>query len=92
MAIFLSLNNKTDQCVWYFLNFLVDTTIGIVICFGLLLLVKKAADKYNIKDLQSGLYYEMIEKKGKKVARMKIKMYCYQLGVWILIVIIVNSF
>jgi hypothetical protein len=82
-------DDRSDECNWYFINVLVDTVFGTFICYGLLLLVAKLANKWKIIDLQSGMYFEMIEKKGKKVARMKLKKYFIQLGSWLLIVIVV---
>jgi hypothetical protein len=94
IAIFLSINfnnnTKTDECMWYFINFVVDTTLGVFICFALMLLVQKLAKEHQIKDLQSGLYYEKIKKKGKDVIRLKPRMYFIQLGIWILIVVMVR--
>jgi len=90
IAIFLSVDTKTDQCVWYFLNLFVDTTLGVFICFAFLLLVDRIAREKNIKDLQSGLYFERIKREDGKtiITVIKPKMYFIQLGVWILIVII----
>jgi hypothetical protein len=33
LAILLSLDNNTDQCVWYFINILMDCTLGVFICY-----------------------------------------------------------
>ena len=92
IAIFLSQDKdkKTDECMWYFINLAIDTTIGVLICFAILLLVNKLAKDLKIKDLQSGLYYEKYIKNGKKCIRLKPKMYFTQLIVWILIVTIVK--
>ena len=67
-----------------------DTFIGILICYGFLTLIQRFAEKYQIKYLKSGLYYEMVERKGKLKPKMKFKMYFCQLGVWILIVMAVK--
>lgn len=91
MAFSLSDDEHTDECVWYFLNVFVDTILGTFICYGLLRFVNFMANKYMIKDLQSGLYYKMIERNGKKMARMILKKYFYQLGIWIVIVITVMN-
>ena len=82
-------DDHTDECVWYFLNVFVDVIVGTFICYGLLRGVNHLAEKYDKKDFQSGLYYEMIEKNGKKKARMQMRKYFYQLGIWIVIVITV---
>ncbi len=86
----INADDHTDECVWYFLNVLIDTVIGTFICFGLLRGVNYLAEKYNLKDIQSGLYYEMIEKDGKKKARMQMRKYFYQVGVWVGVVIMVG--
>ena len=41
--------------------------------------------------IKSGLYYEIIEHEGKKLTKIKTKMYISQLGVWISVVIIVKN-
>ncbi len=33
LAIILSKNNTNDACVWYLINIVLDTTIGMVLCF-----------------------------------------------------------
>jgi hypothetical protein len=89
LATFLS-NPEDDQCVWYFVSILADTLIGIVICYAFLKVIQNLAEKYQLKYLKSGLYYEMVlNKKGKLKPKMKLKMYFSQLGVWTLIVIVV---
>ena len=90
-AMFLSLGNvQTDQCVWYFTSIFCDSSIGVLICYGLNLGVNKLALKYNLVLLQTGLYYEeYMGPKGKMKARMNHKMYFAQLGMWTLITVIV---
>lgn len=96
ISILLSLSGaesvKSDECMWYFINLFVDTTLGIFICFALMRLVDKFAKEHKIKELQSGLYYEKVRKNGKLFTRLKPKMYFIQLGTWVLIVVIVNIF
>lgn len=48
IAIFLSENSKGgDSCVWYFINILVDTTIGMLICFLLVSVLNHLAEQNN---------------------------------------------
>ena len=49
LALLLSIGNKTDQCVWYFLNILMDTTLGLFLTFILMLIVDKIARCKNMK-------------------------------------------
>ena len=45
LAVFLSLDNNTDSCVWYFVNILVDTTIGVCICFLFMKIIDRIAKR-----------------------------------------------
>ena len=49
LALLLSIGNKTDPCVWYFLNILMDTTLGLFLTFILMLIVDKIARCKNMK-------------------------------------------
>lgn len=89
IAIFMSTDNDSDQCVWYFVNLFIDTTLGVFICFAMILCVDKIARDNNIQNLKTGLYFEKIEKGGAMITKMKPKMYFIQLGIWLLIVVIV---
>ena len=99
LAIFLSLGNNTDQCVWYFINLLLDSFLGLLICYILMLILDCVAKdknwkvKYLIfikKNLQSGLYFETeIKPNGKKKTSLKVKMYFIQLLAWIIVVFLV---
>ncbi len=93
IAIFLSISIETtaDQCIWYFLNLLVDSTIGVLLCYGMMILVDKIANKYNLKYLKSGLYFEKkLNRRGKLVNKLKLKMYFSQLFIWVIVAVIVN--
>lgn len=89
VAIFLSIGNVTDQCVWYFINILIDSTIGIVLCYFFMIIIDWIAKAKEWKVLQSGLYFEFYEKNGKKKGKLKVKRYFAQLAVWVFVVIIV---
>jgi hypothetical protein len=49
LAKFLSVGNKTDECVWYFINLLLDSLMGLLICFVLMLILDKIARCKNWK-------------------------------------------
>jgi len=49
LAIFLSIGNKTDECVWYFVNILIDSTLGLFLCFIFMFIVEKIARCKNWK-------------------------------------------
>ena len=91
MSVFLSEDTTADECIWYFLNFFLDTTIGVLICFALMKLVDCVVTKYKISFLRSGYYFEEIKRNDKTIYKIKMKMYFSQLLTW-LTVIIINKF
>ncbi|CEP13654.1 hypothetical protein [Parasitella parasitica] len=68
---------ESNPCVWYFLNILVDTTLGVLIIWGVLAAVKFIASLYRLKGFQSGIY-------GEPPLVNQIKVWSKQLGVYIL--------
>ena len=89
MSVFLS--EAADECTWYFLNFFLDTTIGVLICYAFMKLLECVVKKYQISFLKSGYYFEEIKRNDKIYYRIKMKMYFSQLMSWITIIII-NKF
>lgn len=53
----ISKQNDDDACVWYLINILLDTTIGIVFEWILVRLLEVFARKNKIEVLVSGCYY-----------------------------------
>lgn len=45
-----------DMCVWYFLNIMLDTTIGVLLLAGFHAIVRAIAKRKQIKSLESGNY------------------------------------
>ncbi|OAC98069.1 hypothetical protein MUCCIDRAFT_122803, partial [Mucor lusitanicus CBS 277.49] len=68
---------ESNPCVWYFLNILVDTTLGVLIIWGVLSAVKFVARFYRLKGFQSGVY-------GDPPLVNQIKVWAKQLGVYVL--------
>ncbi|KAJ3034188.1 hypothetical protein HK097_004585, partial [Rhizophlyctis rosea] len=59
IAIFVGKDDRHDQdnpCVWYFLNILLDTTIGVGILYLVLKGLHAIVDYFHIRDMQSGHY------------------------------------
>ena len=79
---------KKDECVWYFLNFFLDTSIGILICYGLMKIANYIVEKKDISFLKSGFYFEVKYKKGKPRYKLKMMMYFSQLLLWEFIIIL----
>lgn len=56
-AVLLSKENADDACVWYLINILLDSTIGVIFEWILIRLLEVFARKYEIDTLISGCYY-----------------------------------
>lgn len=61
VAISLKLSDKqsTHQCLWYFATVMLDTTLGMLICVGLLRLLETTLLRGSLSKYQSGNYYEV---------------------------------
>jgi len=57
LAVLISKQNDDDACVWYLINILLDTSIGIVINWIFVRLLEVFARKNKIEVLVSGCYY-----------------------------------
>ena len=80
IALLMSvLSTNTNECAWYFLVYIIDTIIGTLVSFGLLILTTKIAIKYNITSLTKSGEYGIPPSK-----RIWIKQLC----TWCIIVII----
>ena len=88
VSSFVSTKSESNDCKWYFINFLLDTTLGVLFCSILMKIINKFIDKKNIIILKSGNYFERIQMKNKIYYRLKIKMYFYQLLLWEIVIII----
>ncbi|KAI8902014.1 vacuolar membrane protein-domain-containing protein [Globomyces pollinis-pini] len=49
-------NNATNPCIWYFLNLLLDTTVGVYILYILLVGVNNCAQFCGLTDIDMGNY------------------------------------
>jgi hypothetical protein len=61
VAISLKLSDKQTkhQCLWYFATIMLDTTLGMLICVGLLRLLETTLLRGTLSKYQSGNYYEV---------------------------------
>jgi hypothetical protein len=91
LAAFLAIDATANQCVWYFNNLIIDTTLGTALCYVMLKILNVLAKRNNWRNLKSGLYYEEISiDNGKTHYLLKPKMYFFQLLAWVFIVVIVK--
>lgn len=58
IAVLFSQWEQDDPCVWYFINFCLDTTVGVVISLLMLEAVEMVALKMSWQKLRSGNYYD----------------------------------
>lgn len=63
LNVFLSVyleesTNSGNGCVWYFMNFLLDSIFGLVLAYIFFKIVDHYALKYNIEVLKSGVYMD----------------------------------
>jgi hypothetical protein len=57
LAVMLSKQNQDDACVWYLINCLLDTFIGVIFEWALVRLIEVIARRRKIETLVSGCYY-----------------------------------
>lgn len=87
LAIFIALlmstlTKDTNQCAWYFLIFIIDTILGTLISYGLLILTTKIAIRYKITSL---------EKSGEYGIPPSKLIWIKQLSVWCIIVLVARG-
>jgi hypothetical protein len=57
LAVTLSKQNDDDACVWYLVNCLMDTSVGVVFNWILVRVIEVLARRNKIEELVSGCYY-----------------------------------
>jgi hypothetical protein len=57
LAVTLSKQNDDDACVWYLVNCLMDTSVGVTFNWILVRVIEVFARKNRIEELVSGCYY-----------------------------------
>ena len=82
LNLLLSTSAGSDnQCTWYFLNFSVDTVLGMALCYLILHLLERCLQHFPKFSFKSGDYGEA----GDTCA------WIYQLWLWILIILVVKA-
>lgn len=61
ISLRLSVKQENDPCLWYFATIVLDCTIGMLICVGILRLAEVTLFKGSRAKYQSGNYYEVIQ-------------------------------
>lgn len=57
-------NDEDSECDWYFLNLLLDTTIGIPILWAFLTLIESALGYFKVSNVESGNYFPRTKNAG----------------------------
>ena len=87
ISIFVS--DLADECIWYFLNMFLDTTIGVLVCYLLMKFAHFLAEFYDVEILKVEFYFDVIERNdGEKEYRLIPKIYLAQLIVWIIVILL----
>eukprot|EP00744_Colponema_vietnamica_P010822 GILI01015251.1.p1 GENE.GILI01015251.1~~GILI01015251.1.p1 ORF type:complete len:234 (+),score=60.69 GILI01015251.1:211-912(+) len=82
IAIKLSAVEQGDPCLWYFINIMIDTTVGVFFCFLIYSLFERIVLAKGMEIFRTGYYGEE--------GQMKASYWAAQLAVWLLIVAVVK--
>lgn len=82
LNLYLSHSVKTgDQCTWYFLNYAVDTLLGMALCYLLLHGIERCLGESSTFAFKSGYYGENVE----------CTLWGYQVFIWLMIIFVVKG-
>jgi hypothetical protein len=81
LNLYLSTSAKdVDACVWYFLNFFIDTVVGMGLCYLILHLVERCLRNSPIFNFKSGHYGENND----------VGIWAYQMFIWLSIILLMK--
>ena len=60
LALILSEESSQDQCNWYFVTVVLDTTLGMALSLQFLRVVERFLERYGKDSLKSGNYVRVI--------------------------------
>eukprot|EP01016_Furgasonia_blochmanni_P015860 TRINITY_DN1887_c0_g1_i7.p2 TRINITY_DN1887_c0_g1~~TRINITY_DN1887_c0_g1_i7.p2 ORF type:complete len:257 (-),score=20.39 TRINITY_DN1887_c0_g1_i7:908-1678(-) len=58
--VFVSIRKGSDQCSWYFVTLMFDTTVGVGISYIILRFLDRAFGRMKLRHLQSGNYFKEV--------------------------------
>lgn len=61
ISLLLSNHLDNDACIWYFTTNVLDNTVGVFFCVGVLRLVEKYILAGRWEQFRSGNYYDIVE-------------------------------
>ncbi|CAD8052048.1 unnamed protein product [Paramecium sonneborni] len=83
LAMELSTETDENACIWYFITFMLDSTMGVLLIFLLMKSLNMIFTYFDIRRLKSGNYFRIQEK-----VRVDWQIYACQLFVWNSVVIV----
>lgn len=87
LAVLLQqLVKRGDGCIWYFVNLVMDSTLGISLCYAIHNAIDRFAVRHDIDALKSGLYFTGEDKPTDD--NIDYRVWLVQLVVWCIIVLL----
>ncbi|CAL9735007.1 hypothetical protein MOSE0_G04830 [Monosporozyma servazzii] len=88
-------SENDDECDWYFVNLLMDTTLGIPILYYILHGIEHIGMKYNISNIKSGDYFDdneilNVNKHKQRIRSPKFQAFLKQFIIFIIALIIMK--
>lgn len=65
LKLTLNDDDDNDQCDWYFVNLLMDTTLGIPILWAVLHILERLLTRLGVSNIKSGNYYGEVPQKER---------------------------
>lgn len=91
LAVMISKQNDDDACVWYLINILLDTTIGVIFEWVLVRVIEVIARKNQIETLVSGNYYSQSTTEFDDY-QLDYSIWAIQAGLWCIICSLMKLF
>ncbi len=91
LAVMLSKQNDDDACVWYLINCLLDTSLGVMFNWILVRLIEVIARKNKIEELVSGCYYSRSITEFNDL-NINYSIWAVQTGIWCIICSLMKLF
>lgn len=91
IAVLLSEKDAENPCVWYFINIMIDCTLGVLIAFILLKSITTFALKRGYERFRTGEYYLISNRPDLKAWAIQLFVWCFVVMVskWTLVGVII---
>lgn len=89
LAVLLQeLVKRGDGCTWYFVNLVMDVSMGVTLSYCMHQVIEYIATKHDIDGLKSGVYFS--EKEKVLDENINYRIWLLQLVIWCIIVLLVK--